>query len=237
MSQLSLLESVLDNGLKGKLDQNMSFKEALTRVFKGWWLILIFTLIFTGAFYKNTQGKDTYRGSITVGITFDNLYQEQNLKDTIDKNPSLFTTSTTSVSQYLFFRLSSVEIQDQIAKKAGITVSDLNYTLPFYKVIDQKAGFVTVSYDAESRDVIEKFLLAVKETYTYLISTELNNNQTNTYKIRPQENLSQSITTVQKPAQQKILPSVAGFVVGIIISLLWPTVINLINKSKKSKKD
>jgi hypothetical protein len=211
----------------------MSFKEILVRILKGWWLILIFTLIFTIAFYKSTQSKDIYRASISVGITFDNILQEQNIKDTADKTPSLFTSISTSISQYLLFRFSSVEIQDMVAKKMGVQISDLNNITPFYRVLDEKAGFVSISYDSESKNDAEKFLDAIKQVYNFLIATELNNNQTNTYKVRPQENLIQSITTSQKPAQQKILPSITGFLVGVAVSLLSPTLLNLVKKRKK----
>jgi len=211
----------------------MSFKEVLVRILKGWWLILIFTLIFTIAFYKSSQGKDIYRSSISVGITFDNILQEQNVRDTADKTPSLFTSTSTSISQYLLFRFSSVEIQDLVAKKMGLQISDINNSKPFYRVLDVKAGFVSLSYDSESMSEAEKFLDAIKQVYNYLITTELNNSQTNTYKVRPQENLIQSITTTQKPSQQKILPSVAGFVIGVVVTLLLPSALNLINKRKK----
>ncbi|MEI6728740.1 MAG: hypothetical protein WCK98_03810 [bacterium] len=211
----------------------MSFKEVLIRILKGWWLILIFTLIFTISFYKTTQGKEIYRGSISVGITFDNIFQEQNIRDTPEKTPSLFTSTSSSISQYLLFRFSSVEIQDIVAKKMGFQISDLNNIAPFYRVLDQKAGFVSISYDSESKSDAEKFLDAIKQVYNFLITTELNNNQTNTYKVRPQENLIESITTTQKPSQQKILPSISGFVVGVVISLFWPSALDLINKRRK----
>jgi capsular polysaccharide biosynthesis protein len=212
----------------------MSFKEVLNRLIKGWWLILIFTLIFTAIFYRSGQPKDTFRASISIGITFDNNFQEQNVKDTLENTPSLFTSTSGQIGQYLLFRFSSVEVQDMVAKKMGISVSNLNNTVPFYRVLNQFAGFVSISYDSESKEAVEKFLKAIKEVYIYLIDAELNNNQTNTYKVRPQENLIQSVTTISEPTQQRVLPSVVGLLVGIVASVLLPTILSMVNKKVKN---
>ena len=80
---------------------------------------------------------------------------------------------------------------------------------------------ISSSFGSESE--ANNFLTAVKKTYSELLQTEKNFNETSPYKIKPMENFIQSIVKTSTPLQFQILPTIFGLLLGILIALLLPS--------------
>jgi hypothetical protein len=115
-----------------------------------------------------------------------------------------------------------VEVQGLVAQKAGLGIQSYDSKKPFYTVTPQTGGYISINYEVSSKEESEKFIKAIKETYSYLIKTERQSKELAPFKVEPKTEFIESVTTVSRPVQFQILPTITGLLVGIAISALLP---------------
>jgi hypothetical protein len=206
----------------------MSLEEVIKRILFRWWLILIIMVVFTLSFFSWTKSTN-YQASIGLGISFNsqdflNTTSGKVLAstDAPPQSASEYIYSLSEFSKYLSARFSSVEVQGLVAQKAGLGIQSYDSKKPFYTVTPQTGGYISINYEVSSKEESEKFIKAIKETYSYLIKTERQSKELAPFKVEPKTEFIESVTTVSRPVQFQILPTITGLLVGIAISALLP---------------
>lgn len=204
----------------------MQLNELLSRVTKRWWILaiaIIFIIFSTWLYSKTNQSFTTstvYKASIAVGINSSEDTKAPNYLSFVPvKQMSVY-------SNYLEKRFASPEIQYKVATKMGIELSDFNQTLPFYGIVSQDGGYVTLIYENSDKNIAQKFLTAVKEVYAQIISTEQGSDDLyKTDKTVTKKEFLEALFPVTKSFQQSsymYLPGVAATLVAIFILLCIP---------------
>jgi hypothetical protein len=185
-------------------------------------------VVFTLSFFSWTKSTN-YQASIGLGISFNsqdflNTTSGKVLAstDAPPQSASEYIYSLSEFSKYLSARFSSVEVQGLVAQKAGLGIQSYDSKKPFYTVTPQTGGYISINYEVSSKEESEKFIKAIKETYSYLIKTERQSKELAPFKVEPKTEFIESVTTVSRPVQFQILPTIAGLLVGIAISALLP---------------
>ena len=203
----------------------MTFEMFLIRCKRFWWIPVLLAVSFTFFGFSGFVDKVEYRASIGVGATYNN-------PEYIKITPQDRSLSLSKLSEYLANRFKSPEIQLKVAeetreanssnKKAGV-VSDISidYKKPFYDVLSQENGFISVGANFKSETEAQNFLTAIKVSYRNLIETE-NNSELPTYRIRPMDNFREAIMQVKTPIQFKVLPTILGLLLGLLLMLVLP---------------
>ena len=197
----------------------------LIRCRKFWWIPLILTILFSAFGFSEFANKIEYRANISVGATYNN---PEYLK-TLPQDRAL---SLSKLGEYLSNRFKAPEIQIRIAQETreanstnrkNLEVSDISidYKKTFYDVANQENGFVSIGANFKSEAEAQSFLAAVKGTYKNLIETE-NYSELPAYRIRPMDNFKESVIIVKTPIQFKILPTILGFLLGLLLLLILP---------------
>jgi len=207
----------------------MTFEEVIKRALFRWWLIVIFVIVFTLSFLNWTTAT-SFQASIGIGISFNNddfLNEARGvaMANTTGQAPNRgaeYTYSLQEFSNYLLARFSSVEIQSRIAEKINDKQASYNPKQPFYDVETQNGGYISIQYEAESQEIAEKFLQTVKEEFRNLVLIERNKKEIPTFQIDPKNEFVENIVDIARPNQFKILPSVAGLLIGLTVAVLLP---------------
>lgn len=191
----------------------MNLIEIFERIWKRWWLILailIVCILIATPFTTSVQ----HRATISFGMSYNNARLESvNIVD--------LAQAQVNLSNYLFSRMSSVEVQDLIAREADLPTDGLDERNPFYLVKDQKAGFVTLTFLSDDKEEATRFLEASKLAY-YSVVNEWNEINPSVFDVQASTSFLDSNTEVGQPFQIKLLPPFIGLTVGLMISLLIP---------------
>lgn len=207
----------------------MTFEEVIKRALFRWWLIAIVTIVSTLLFLNWTTA-NSFQASIGLGISFNNAnflseIRGQNLTSAAGQAPNRgaeYTYSLQEFSNYLLSRFSSVEIQSRIAEKIGDKHNSYNSKQPFYKVEAQSGGYISITYDAGDRISAEKFLQAAKEEFRNLVITERSKKEIDAFSIDPKNEFIENIIEIARPSQFRVLPTLAGFLIGLTVAVLLP---------------
>jgi hypothetical protein len=203
----------------------MQIQDLLARIYKRWLVILIVVVVavtltwFYGKKNQNLTSTTVYKASISVGI---NNLADLNQPQTVSYVPPRTITIFTS---YLQNRFASPEVQYKIATILGLEIVDFNQTTPFYGIIPQDGGFVTLVYQNGDQNLANKFILAVKQVYNELIIIERSENLPNSAKVYPQTSFVEAVFPVTKNLQQSsyiYLPAIGAFLLTLVALLLLP---------------
>ncbi len=203
----------------------MSYQMFLIRCRKFWWIPFILVILFSFLGFSSFVDKVEYRANITVGATYNN---PEYLK-TLPQDRAL---SLSKLGEYLSNRFKSPEIQIRVAQetreanstnKKGLETSDIaiDYKKTFYDIANQENGFVSIGANFKSEVEAQSFLAAIKGTYKNLIETE-NYSELPAYKIKPMDNFKESVIIVKTPIQFKMLPTILGLLLGLLLLLILP---------------
>lgn len=206
----------------------MTIGEVISRLKKYWIVIALCTLIPTLFLFQWSTQK-LYQGSVTVGMQLNNEMFLQAPNSITALNGTLYSDMLTSFTTYLSARYTTPQIQSRIADQAGLTQKDYSETKPFYTVTPQSAGFVTISTTTADREQAEKFNTAAKDSYNDIVK-EWNEARLTTYQVRPMNAISSSVIELQRPVHLLLLPAVVGFLVGVSLALIIPSLSRLRNK-------
>ncbi len=180
-----------------------------------WYIILILILSFSFFGFSAYNNKIEYKASIGIGFTFNSLDYTKVSSDNYDR-------AINSGGEYLLNRFKSIEVQKRIISELNLSDNKIDTKKPFYDLTNQQAGFVNISASFESEAEATNFLQVVKKTYTELLQTEKNFNESSPYKIKPMENFIQSVIKTSTPLQFRALPTIFGGLLGLLIVLLLP---------------
>ena len=197
----------------------MKISDFLDKIKKRWWIMLILTLVFTLVFFSNLSQK-TYFASVGLGTNFNNPEFVSGKADG-PINGSEYTLGLKEFSTYLFNRLGSMEIQTKMLQKLNLDLA-INEKKPFYNIVMQSGGYVSVSFEADTEEQAKNFLVAIKDLYAEIINTELNKGTPNKYQVSVKKDFVEAINQANKPQQLKLLPAIAGFLLGLFIILAFP---------------
>jgi hypothetical protein len=202
----------------------MTFQDIQGKIFNRWYFVLLCGLLFILAF-SPWLGQKKYQASVTAGLQINQMSQAQDPNQNRDSQLA-YVNSFEQLSFYLSSRLSSIEIQDKIARAVGQSSTALNEKKPFYTVIVQGAGFVSLSYLADSEEVGKKFVEVVEtEVYPQIVN-EWNQVSSVNFKVKPMDKLSSVVVPIGKPTQLKVLPALAGLVLGTVVVVVLPSKTN-----------
>jgi len=202
----------------------MTFSDVLNRALKRWWIIVIAIVISTLAFFP--WSTDTlFKASIGIGVSLNSPELEK--RDNVRTD---FSGSLVELGKYLETRFTSIEVQSLVASRAGIAVSSYSPTKAFYTVTPGSGGYISISYDAKNKDEANSFLTAIKSVYNDVVTLEKFNSETPSLSIKPKTNFIETVAQSSRPTQTQVLPSVVGFLIGLLVAVLIP-----VKKEKTSK--
>ncbi len=213
----------------------MFFQTLLERIVKRWLVIIIALIIaFLSIFgYQKTQvnvvDTNMYTASITVGITLNNITeQDVFLANNYDNILTVF-------SKYLANRFASVDVQSKIANKMDLTMTSFDPKIPFYQINSQDGGFVNLTYSNSDKEKSQKFLKTIKEVYQEIVNTERNLNESRPFKVEPQTTFVENLFEY-KPSVQTIAFSYLPFF-GIMFTVLVILALLPLHKERKILKE
>jgi hypothetical protein len=203
----------------------MTFEMFLIRCRRFWWIPLILGIGFTFFGFSSFVDKTEYRANIGIGATYNN-------PEYIKTLPQDRSLSLTKLSEYLTNRFKSPEIQLKVAQETReanssikkyneVTDISLDYKKPFYDIVSQENGFVSIGANFKSEQEAQNFLTAIKTTYRNLIETE-NASELPTYRIKPMDNFKEGVLVVKTAIQFKVLPTILGILLGFLLLLIIP---------------
>jgi len=193
----------------------MTIEELIKRLVKFWWVVVTVTLAFTLILFPWSKNVE-YLASVGVGVNFNNPSLS-----TSEGGREAYVDALQQLTLFLEQRFSSIEIQSSIAKGIGFGDRNFNPKKPFYTVTVQGGGFVSISHTSPDRAESESFLTFVKSAYTKIVA-EWNQTRLREFTIDPMQNFVESIDEVGKPNQLQILPTMAGFVLGLLLVIFIP---------------
>jgi biotin-(acetyl-CoA carboxylase) ligase len=193
----------------------MTIEELLSKLKTYWYLIICFPLLF-GILSTNTISKKiTYRASIGVGLSQNNIDFTKVSNENYDRQLN-------SLSEYLSNRFKSVEVQKLIIDDLKESQKLVDPKKPFYEVTNSTSGFINVSASLDSEEKAQNFLKAIKKTYQKIILTEKNQNELSSFQIKPMENFLEGVVEQSVPIQLQILPIFVGLLVAIVLVSILP---------------
>jgi hypothetical protein len=195
----------------------MTFFDIRAKLIARWWLILAFVIGFTLAFYP-WSAQRSHVASIGLGISLNS----PEYAEVVQNNASSYAESLTEFTLYISARFESIEVQSKIAEEAGIGVADFNALNPFYTVVEQGGGYVSISYISNSRQQAENFLRASKLIYQEIIQVERNSRELAIFKVDPKTEFIENVAEVSRSPQYQALPSLAGLLLGVTVALIIP---------------
>jgi hypothetical protein len=196
----------------------MTIKEIINKILVRWWVTAIFFSLSL-AFFFPTLGSHTYKASIGLGANFNSPAFIRSGVET----SSQYALAMEQLSKYLGSRFTSVEVQMRVAELAQIPVSDFQLEKPFYEVVKQGGGYISVTFNTKTREEAERFLEATKKVYTDIITTEMAGNHILVdFQIQPQTQFFYQIAEVKAPIQFRIMPLIAGLLTGVLVSIIVP---------------
>ncbi len=199
----------------------MNFNDVAQKIKKGWVIVLLTTIIGVLSSLLLFSNK-TYVANIAFTLPIDPIYiqitEEEQEKTTLRYE---YITLLEGMSEYMRLRFTSPTNQLKIANDLDIPTSNLDHDSPFFAARIQRMGFIELSYESEDMAEARTFLASSKEVY-FDIAREWNYNRPEKAKITPQEEFEVSVIEHYPPLQNKILPPVAGFLLGLGVVIWLP---------------
>ena len=193
----------------------MTISTLFTKVKIYWYILLILPIVMTYFGFSSFVNKTSYTASISLGISYNNIeYTKINTEN--------WDRQTNSASEYLANRFKSLEIQKSLVDQMGYKDNVINLKKPFYEISNQTAGFVSVSGNFETKTDATQFLESTKKTYQTILEIEKGNNELINYKIQPMNKFLEAIVEVKTPVQFRILPTVFGLLLAMLIVCILP---------------
>jgi capsular polysaccharide biosynthesis protein len=193
----------------------MTISHLLTKFRVYWYLIILLPAIFTAFGFSSFVNKSSYSPAISVGITYNNA-------DYLKTSSENWDRQLNSVSEYLTNRFKSIEVQKKIIDKMGYSDASISAKKPFYEITNQNAGFVSISANLNTKDEANQFLSTIKSVYQEIIETEKSANEIDSYKVKPMDKFLESIVETKTPIQFRIMPTIFGLVLAILIVAVLP---------------
>jgi hypothetical protein len=207
----------------------MTIQELINRVVKRWWIILLITLIVGGGGFYTLNNK-TYIASVNVGMDFVSANAKAG---EAQNNSEIYTKTITSevaysdmlgqLGKYLSSRYSSLNLQTKIAKEVGVELPATAEKKPFYDVMEQGSGFVTLNYKAAKKEEADKFIQVVREINSAQLANEWNGSRNEKFKVQPAINAVATVSEFPTPIESKLLPALAALIAASCLSSLIPT--------------
>ena len=195
----------------------MTFSTLRLRLYRYWWVLLAFLVLSVVVFLPRVR-VNTYVASISFGLHYNNLElgrAGENGDEIIG-----YTDSLTDFSIYLTNRFTALEIQDIIAREMDAPVFYAEQDA-FYAVVNQGAGFVNLTLQAQSEKEARRFLTGAKVAYEQLV-TEWNQVRLDEFQADPQSEFQETVVIQSPTLQVQAVPVVAGFLLGVFTILVLP---------------
>ncbi len=193
----------------------MTVSDLLTKAKIYWYILLILPLVMAYFGFSSFINKTSYTASISLGISYNNIEYTKVNTENWDRQINV-------ASEYLANRFKSIEVQKNLSEQMGYGDNMVNAKKPFYEISNQTAGFVSVSGNFETKTDATQFLEATKKTYQNILETEKGNNELINYKIQPMNRFLEAIVEVKTPVQFRILPTVFGLLLAVLIVCILP---------------
>ena len=193
----------------------MTIAQLLQRVQKYWLILVIIPTVLTLLAYPKLADKVDYKASISVGVSLNSLDYKSTNSDNYDRQLN-------SLSEYLANRFKSIEVQKTILKELGENDSKIDLKKPIYEISNQTSGFVNLSSSFSTEIKAKIFLQAIKNSYSNIIETEKNLNESAPFKIKPMDKFLETIVEVRNPIQLTLIPTIAGLLLALLIILFLP---------------
>lgn len=214
----------------------MSIDIVVQKLVTYWYVIIIGAILFGVGFIPWSRST-TYQASIGYGIAFDNISEDASaLQSTGSSNVlSTYAFILEEISKYLFARFASIETQTFIDSEMGLSHGQYSSTKPFYDVVNQSAGFVSLSYQAGTREEAEKFIEASNKAYINIVD-EWNQNRPELFQTTPSQSRTFAIAEVPLQRQLQFIPVFVGLFVATAIVLVLPLKKNKAQTKSSTKK-
>jgi hypothetical protein len=199
----------------------MNFENIFEKIKRGWIIVLLTTVIGFLSSMLLFSSK-TYVANISFTLPIDPIYvqitEEEQEKTTLRYE---YITLLEGLSEYMRLKFTSPTNQLKIAEDLDIPTNNLEHDNPFFAARVQRMGFIELSYETNDLSDARIFLASSKEVY-FDIAREWNYNRPEKAKVTPQEEFEVSIIEHEVPLQNKVLPPLAGFVLGLGLVIWMP---------------
>ncbi|MBC7471777.1 MAG: hypothetical protein H7196_00725 [candidate division SR1 bacterium] len=203
----------------------MTFETIRAKLIKNSWVIIASIIILNLSLLTNTYNS-TYLSSITVGLSINNAQYQSLISSSNNFAANTYDKTLENLSMYLSNRFASPDIQYEISENAKLR-QKIDTKKPFYEIKNQSAGFVNISYNAESKQQGENFINSVNTVFLNKIITEWNKDRPQIFIIdqsnKGKNDFSSSVIQVKPPIQNALLPTIAGIFIGSLLALLLPS--------------
>ena len=194
----------------------MTIDQIITK-FKIRWFWLIFFLV-PSLIFSFLISKSSYQVNLTFGLNFNQSEFLQN-----SDSGKTYLDSLPILSNFLVNNFSSLSIQTDIATELGENYS-VNIKKPFFEIQNLSNGFVNLSWKTENIQKAQKFSEVTQKIYKNQIVQNWNKGRLVNFGVKAIDNFNPVITQNSIPLQTKILPILAGIIVGLILIILVPKV-------------
>lgn len=194
----------------------MTIDQIITK-FKIRWFWLIFFLV-PSLLFSFLISKSSYQVNLTFGLNFNQSEFLQN-----SDSGKTYLDSLPILSNFLVNNFSSLSIQTDIATELGENYS-VNIKKPFFEIQNLSNGFVNLSWKTENIQKAQKFSEVTQKIYKNQIVQNWNKGRLVNFGVKAIDNFNPVITQNSIPLQTKILPILAGIIVGLILIILVPKV-------------
>ena len=202
----------------------MTFETIQAKLIKNSWIIILSIIITNIILFANIYNS-IYLSNITLGLNINNAQYQSSLTNSNNFAANTYDKTLENLSIYLSNRLSSPDIQYEISEGAKLK-QKIDTKKPFYEVKNQNAGFVNVSFNAQSRVEGENFINSVNAVFQNKIVTEWNKDRPQIFTIdqsnKSKTDFNSSVIQVKPPIQSALLPTIVGIFIGSFIALLLP---------------
>lgn len=207
----------------------MTIKDLQKKIKKYWWIPILSTLIFTAAFLPSLL-KEQYEGNLTVGINVDSkeiFWEEITYEECKDDEEQRILKRNNYIEtiklfgDYFINIVTDTDTQAEIAKEMGKTTDNLDEKDPFFETDNHGLGVINFKYQNEDKEDAKNFIKATKKVYINIIN-DLNDDQ-DLYTISRSDIFWEEVIKVEKPLQQKVLPTLAGLTFGLAFVSILPT--------------
>jgi capsular polysaccharide biosynthesis protein len=206
----------------------MTFELLRTKLIKNSWVILIAVVITNLSLLANTYNP-TYLSSVTVGLSINNPQYQNSLASSNNFAANTYDQTLAELGLYLSNRFAAPDIQYEISENAKLG-EKIDNKKPFYEIKNQNGGFVNITYTAVSKSTGENFINSVNNTFLTKIVTEWNKDRPQVFAVdqtsKNKIDFNNSIVEVKPPLQNKLLPTIAGILLGVLLALILPSIKN-----------
>lgn len=184
-----------------------------------WYIPLIVAVIFFVGFLPYNS-KTEYQASTTIAMVIEPRQTEtSSSSSSVSKDSYVDTLDNFGVQ--LINKLNSVPVQIRIAEQMGESRDNIEYGKTFFEIRNHGLGEMNLSYKADEEEKANKFIKAVNSIHSTILTDIDNSSQT--YKVSKRNtDQFQTVNKIGTSLENKILPPVAGFIVGLAIIVLTP---------------